>query len=38
MSASERKTVHDALKDDDRVSTRSDGEGIERRVTIFPED
>lgn len=38
MSASERKTVHDALKDDDRVSTRSDGEGIDRRVTIYPED
>lgn len=38
MSASERKVVHDTLKDDDRVSTRSDGEGTERRVTIYPQD
>jgi spoIIIJ-associated protein len=38
MSASERKTVHDALKDDDRVNTQSDGDDPDRRVTIYPVD
>jgi len=36
MSAAERKVVHDALKDDGRVVTRSSGEGAERHVVIYP--
>ncbi len=38
MTASERKTVHDALKDDDRVSTSSSGEDPDRMITIYPSE
>ncbi len=37
MSASERKIVHNALKDDHRVKTKSEGEEPERKVIIYPE-
>lgn len=36
MSPSERKVVHDALKEDRRVVTRSSGDGPERHVVIYP--
>ncbi len=38
MSSAERKMVHDALKDDGRVITRSSGEGMERHVVIYPSE
>jgi spoIIIJ-associated protein len=36
MTASERKIVHDALKDDRRIRTQSDGVEPERRIVIYP--
>ena len=36
MSAADRKAVHDALSDDDRVETRSIGTDPRRRVLVVP--
>ena len=36
MSARERRIVHVAVSEDDRVSTESTGEGDDRRVVIYP--
>ena len=36
MSASERRTVHQYLQDDDRVTTSSEGRGDSRKVRISP--
>ncbi len=37
MSPSERKLVHDTLKDEGGIWTSSSGEGRERHVVIYPE-
>ena len=36
MNPYERRIVHMALRDDKRVETKSDGEGIDRHVVIYP--
>ncbi|MFA4905795.1 MAG: RNA-binding cell elongation regulator Jag/EloR [Candidatus Margulisiibacteriota bacterium] len=36
MSAADRRVVHVALKDNDKVTTYSEGEGAERRLIIAP--
>jgi spoIIIJ-associated protein len=36
MSAADRKAVHDALSEDDRVATRSEGEDPRRFVVVSP--
>lgn len=36
MSAADRRVVHVALKDSDKVTTYSEGEGAERRLIIAP--
>lgn len=36
MSPYERRIVHMALKDDRRVETESDGQGVDRHVVIYP--
>lgn len=38
MSPYERRIVHMALRDDDRVDTASEGEGSARRVVVTPYD
>lgn len=38
MSPSERKCVHVSLRDFDGVRTESEGEGLDRRVVIFPDE
>ena len=37
MSARDRRIIHLTLKDTPGVSTRSEGEGLERRLLIVPE-
>lgn len=37
MSARDRRVIHMTLRDVDGVSTRSEGEGLERRLLIVPE-
>ncbi|MFQ5944907.1 MAG: RNA-binding cell elongation regulator Jag/EloR [Anaerolineae bacterium] len=37
MPPHERRIVHVSLRDDDRVTTRSSGEGGERQVVIYPQ-
>ena len=36
MNPCERRIIHMALRDDPRVETKSDGEGVERHVVIYP--
>jgi spoIIIJ-associated protein len=36
MSAHDRKVVHMTLADNADVTTESEGEGVARRVVIFP--
>jgi spoIIIJ-associated protein len=36
MKASERKLIHSYLQNDSQVETRSEGEGMKRRVVIYP--
>lgn len=36
MTPYERRIIHITLKDDPRVTTESEGEGIERHVVVFP--
>jgi spoIIIJ-associated protein len=36
MNAYDRRTVHLALQDDPKVSTKSRGEGHLRKIVIFP--
>lgn len=36
MKASERKLIHTYLQQDSQVETRSEGEGMSRRVVIYP--
>jgi spoIIIJ-associated protein len=38
MSPQDRRIIHMALKDTPGISTRSEGEGIHRRLFIVPED
>lgn len=38
MNAHDRRIVHMALKDHPAVSTESEGEGMTRRVVIFPKE
>lgn len=37
MSARDRRIIHMTLRDEPGVSTRSEGEGLERRLLIVPE-
>lgn len=36
MTPYERRIVHIALRDDDRVETASEGEGASRHVVVLP--
>ncbi len=38
MEASERKIIHTALQDDDRVTTLSKGEDPRRYLMVFPKE
>jgi len=38
LSAHDRRIIHMALKEDARVTTRSEGDGLYRRVLVVPND